>query len=988
MVGSWKTESAALLHSFIEQSRPPVRLGTLREAACVAFALLVFALRAAHAATTPAPSIALHYGADPPLAQLRAFDIVVVDPDSRADPLTYRRRSAGASELFAYVSIGELQPSRAWAKQVPASLLLAENPTWGSRVIDVSQPAWREFFINQVVAPLWEKGYRGFFIDTTDSYQLATRDDAAAGERMRAGLTNTIRALRSRFPEARLIMNRGFELLSQLRGDVYAVAAESLYRGWSHAEKRYADVSDADRGWLLARLREAREQHGVHTLAVDYVAPNDRAAMRDTVRRIAADGVIPYVTDGELSRIGMGRYEVRPRRVLVVFDGTPGTDPHTSLVQRYLAVMLHYLGFRVELHDVTARGALPDLTRDIATDQYAAVITWFETSEFEAKLGVAQWLRTVLDARLRLVMLSRFGFAPDEKMLDRLGLQAVTARPKGLLRVAESDPMFGFETAPAPTLANWHPYKIKQGRSLLRISAANGVQFDGAALTDWGGYALTPFVLTTLQTLDSARWVVQPLRFLEQALALAPMPMADPTTASGRRQLMVHVDGDGFASRAEIAGTPFASEVMAKDFIARYKVPHTISVIQGETASDGLYPQLSAALEPIARQIFALPNVEVASHSYSHPFSWARAYDSTNDQGLQNSTDQPKDYLPIPGYRFDLAREIAGSQRYIDTQLAPKDKPTKVFLWTGDCVPPPQVLEAAYAAGLRNMNGGETKATAANPTWTSISAMSLRKQGWLQVFAPAQNENVYTNNWTGPFYGFERVIETFERTERPHRFKPIDIYYHAYAASKRASIAALHKVYRWALSQPVTPIYASEYIDQVHDFEDFVIAADLLAKPGAAWRLVSDGALKTVRLPDAIAQAIDWQTSPALAGEHRSAAGRYLHLGAPRTDVGFKDDGATEPGAIWVIEANGPIDQVSRAPQRLQFRLQAHVEKTVVIAHPKRCEATVNGKKMKGEQSVSSDSYLKSLDVFRYRVASDAGGSTSSDALVSIACQQ
>jgi polysaccharide biosynthesis protein PelA len=953
-----------------------------------------------HSAPAKLPSIALHYGSEPPLAYLRAFDIVVVDPDSNSDPLSYRKRSGAASELFAYISIGELQPSRSWAKAVPESLLIGRNQTWGSSIIDVSQPAWREFFVDKIVAPLWDKGYRGFFIDTIDSYQIAVRDDAAAAARMRSGLVQTIRAVRTRFPDARLILNRGFELLSQLDGEIFAVAAESLYRSWQQSEKRYTEVSNEDRSWLLARFAEARQQHGVHTLAIDYVDPADRETMRRTVRRIAAHGVIPYVTDGDLRRIGMGRFEVRPRRVLVVFDGVAGQDPHLSPAQRYLAAMLHYLGFRVELYDVNARGVLPDLKRDISNDQYAAIVTWFESGELDPKLGLPAWLLGIIESRMRLVMLSRLGFVPDAKALERLGLERMTTKPKGALKVIDADPIFGFETAAAPTMSNWYPYRVKRGRSLLRIGAANGAQFDAAAITEWGGYVLAPFLLTTLEEFDSARWVVQPVRLLELALAITPMPIPDPTTAGGRRQLLVHVDGDGFASRAEIAGTPFASEVMAKDFIARYRIPHTISVIQGETAANGLYPQLASQLESIARQIFAMPHVELASHTYSHPFNWAQAYASTQSPSPnapsttpadkpQQSGEKPKYHLAIPGYTFDLNQEIAGSRNYIDTQLAPSGKTTKVLLWSGDCVPPVQALQAVSAAGLRNMNGGETKITNANPTWTSIAAMSLRKGGALQVFAPAQNENVYTNNWTGPFYGFERVIETFERTEKPYRFKPIDIYYHVYAASKRASIAALHKVYRWATAQPTTPIFASEYVDQVFDFEDFVVASDLLSDAGMRWRLVGDGALKTVRLPAAFGQSPDWATSPALAGEHRSTAGRYLHLGAPRTDLGFATDGSKpDPTAIWVLEANGQISDVDRADNHLQFHLRSHVAESVAIVHPKRCEVAINGQKIKGEQILSDESYLELSDVVRYRVASHVGGSTSAGALVSIACQQ
>ena len=55
--------------------------------------------------------------------------------------------------------------------------------------------------------------------------------------------------------------------------------------------------------------------------------------------------------------------------------------------------------------------------------------------------------------------------------------------------------------------------------------------------------------------------------------------------------------------------------------------------------------------------------------------------------------------------------------------------------------------------------------------------LGLERDGLFQVFAPNQNENVYTNEWRGPFYGFERVIETFEFTETPRRLKPINIYF-------------------------------------------------------------------------------------------------------------------------------------------------------------------------------------------------------------------
>ena len=65
----------------------------------------------------------------------------------------------------------------------------------------------------------------------------------------------------------------------------------------------------------------------------------------------------------------------------------------------------------------------------------------------------------------------------------------------------------------------------------------------------------------------------------------------------------------------------------------------------------------------------------------------------------------------------------------------------------------------------------------------------------LQVYAPVINENVYTNLWTGPYYGFRRVLETFALTESPRRLKPIDVYYHFYSGAKVAGQQAWAEVY-------------------------------------------------------------------------------------------------------------------------------------------------------------------------------------------------
>ncbi|MBZ4242089.1 hypothetical protein LAN32_27045, partial [Mycobacterium tuberculosis] len=75
------------------------------------------------------------------------------------------------------------------------------------------------------------------------------------------------------------------------------------------------------------------------------------------------------------------------------------------------------------------------------------------------------------------------------------------------------------------------------------------------------------------------------------ALRLVRMPSPSVTTENGRRLFMTHVDGDGYASRAEFPGADYSGDALYRRIFTRYKVPMTLSVIEGEVGPTGLYPQ-------------------------------------------------------------------------------------------------------------------------------------------------------------------------------------------------------------------------------------------------------------------------------------------------------------------------------------------------------------------------------------------------------------
>ena len=128
----------------------------------------------------------------------------------------------------------------------------------------------------------------------------------------------------------------------------------------------------------------------------------------------------------------------------------------------------------------------------------------------------------------------------------------------------------------------------------------------------------------------------------------------------------MHIDGDGFPSRAEVRGTPYAGRHTLDDYIKPNPFLTSVSIIEGEISPRGAFPFLARELEPIAREIFANPKVEVATHTFSHPFFMQP------DKAKKRENFNPEYGLnmKIAGYnKIDFRREIFGSRDYINQNL-------------------------------------------------------------------------------------------------------------------------------------------------------------------------------------------------------------------------------------------------------------------------------------------------------------------------------
>ncbi len=858
-----------------------------------------------------AAAVAFYYGDDIPFDDLAAFDAVVLQPGpALAETADIGRALGPYARAFAYVSVGEVASDDPLARRIPPQWFAGSNTAWGTRVLDQTAAGWSRFLREQIVAPLWQAGFRGLFLDTLDSYQLIAHD-AAQRARQSAALAATLHELVAAFPGLRLILNRGFDLVdSALAASIDAVAAESLYRGWRQDTQAYVPVAAADRSWLLQRFQQLRARFGLPGIAIDYCAPEQRARARRVARAIAAQGLIPWVADAGLQGLGVGAVELVPRRALLLHSCAAGNAPalQSQSAHIYGAMPLEQLGLVPEYRYIGA--AFGD--RPLA-GRYAAIVVYPDRSE------VPQAVREMLlRAQRQGVPVAVFGSA-DPQILGALGATVGSGQLAGPLAMRRGPGTPPGEVLPLLDPLNTVDLQAPAGSTAwLSAVGSDGRVMQGAALTPWGGYALGAFGVFNLPGGSDTRWSIDPIAFLHAALRVGDDPMPDVTTRYGRRVLIAHFDGDGWPNACLRPGSPIAGQVLVSEILERYRIPTVGSIIVGEVSDHGEYPSLAPVSRHWARRMYALPWVEAGSHTWAHPFDWvlasryhARFPTGDGEQAYGN-------YLPLPDYRFSTASNVTGAKEYIEKNLCPPGKTCDIILWPGDCNPTNKAVAMAYQAGMANLNGGGATISRTAPTLSNVWPLGIPKGAFFQVYAACSNEETYTHNWRGPYFGFERAIETYRMTDLPRRLKPIDIYYHPYIVTQPAGLASLHKVYRWVLAQPVHPIFGRQYAHSVNAWRSATVARRL----DGGWRLRGGEHLLQWVQP-ASAQPPRLDACRAIVGWNEHADRRYLH-GLP--GQALLRLGGPEPARPMLVDANADVLHWSVADDgSVRLRLQGFV---------------------------------------------------------------
>ncbi|MBE0491334.1 MAG: hypothetical protein IBX44_03670 [Sulfurospirillum sp.] len=750
--------------------------------------------------------------------------------------------------------------------------------------------------LEKITQKQMQEGYENFFLDIQES---------AADKKE---LVKFIKSFHEQYPHNKLIVNGKFDIFDAVSSYINAVIFDVEMDTKSRKQK----------------IKKAKSL-GLDVIQIEYAPIMQNETTQANINEAIHAGVIPYVTNHTFDNYGISSKNAIKREVFTLIDESIH-DRSVLSAHQHGAVVFEYLGYIQKLYDVNK--GLPDID---GMKHYAGVVIWL-SRDYESPKKLIEWVLALQKEGIKVAFASSFGLNVDGILLKQLGIDMYDGDTaiSNKKTIIQRDEMIGFEIEPSLSAQSIY-LNPSNSKALLTYEDTNKLRSVPSAITPWGGYAIAESFMLELN--DENIWIIDPFKFFAEALRLEKLPVPDVTTQNGNRLLFTHIDGDGIMNYVESNPNRFSGDMILEEILKPYKIPHSVSIIGAEVMNEGLYPEISDKLITLTQKMYSLENVEAATHTFTHPFIWSK---------IKNGNLDEKYRLKVKNYNFSLHNELGGSLAYINQELVRNDKrKAKTVFWSGDCAPMEDVLEYTYKNNILNINGGYTVISNANPWLTNVSPLGLERGEYYQIYTGARNENIYTNYWFGPFWGFKKVVQTFQLTNSPRRYKPINVNYHHYSGSKTGSLNALKYIFDWALQQDVMPIFTSEYIPKVMDF--YTVS---MARENDSWFVEGMRDLKTLRIEEQNA-GVDLDKSSSALGLKHFENHTYISLDNSVKHTIKIDKSESYNKRSYLVSSNAKAIEHTYAPKNQTISFEGHVDLKLSFYLPQACTLDVTPKSYK-----------------------------------------
>jgi TM1410 hypothetical-related protein len=153
--------------------------------------------------------------------------------------------SDNGTYTIAYITVGEddsLNVADGLGEGGYASYYIYENgfpkinPNWGSYFVDASNPVWQARILAEA-GRILDYGVDGLFLDTLDTVDV--RPESLGG------LVQLVKRLHETYPEAKLVANRGFNLLKYISPYISGLMFESFNTTYDFTSEKVVDLDEA-----------------------------------------------------------------------------------------------------------------------------------------------------------------------------------------------------------------------------------------------------------------------------------------------------------------------------------------------------------------------------------------------------------------------------------------------------------------------------------------------------------------------------------------------------------------------------------------------------------------------------------------------------------------------------------------------------------------------------------------------------------------------
>ncbi len=834
----------------------------------------------------------VNHSAAPPSIELLANNVCMLDPECQTD---LSAALALGHTLLARLPVVAVTPnSAAGESALLQSMALPENNEfgWNRVLLNVLHPGWAAEMIEVQAKRAAVRGFSGFVIEGADLLGKLSAQQPEVAAKQRAAFIHLVRGLRQRFPDKLLVLEGGVDLLPELRRSLHGVFLHGVFRELD--ERGVTRPVTAELEAVRERCIRVLQSLDLKIYAAELGDPADARANTAAAARLQRIGCATFITGSDLSGQVFGPHLAEPTEVLVLH----GWDPETKgtavkparqtwsaqtlePVLRWHGLTPRYLSF-TDWHAGNAEAARllhpkpagivldPDLSLPEASQE--ALAGWLQLAVTnEVPLLLAGQPFTSATAWSSLAAALDLGGSGREHAAAALSGYRADWFTRG--RLPEQRPLVSLDLQAGISATPILGYRLDDG-------AGRRAHFDACFIASWGGAWLT----------RSAP--LDPFRFLEAALQrqnAAPVP--DNSTLAGLQIYLSTVQGLGFCEPSWLPGGRLCGEVLRDELEKVPALPVTVALAEADIRgwSQASEPAEAGRYEALARVLFALPQVEPASNSFSRPLCW------------QAGAFQPGPLRAvIPERQFSLERETIGSFDFLH-RLLPPSKKMSFLLWPEGAQPTLAAAELLASRGGWQLPG----------SWQS---------GWHLGGARPDDISIEATPRPAAPGSAGAIAEAWLRqhttTPGSRRTGPVHLAYALADLQKPANVQALRQIWTWCAEQPLHPMTASAYARFRSDCAN--VRIHTLADNH--WRIFSTGRAVTLRLP-ADRGLPDLSHSFGVCGYSQQNGQLYLHLsGRELSEIVLAPAGSLPPQP-HLVEASRTVEFMILKPENTRFRV-------------------------------------------------------------------